>query len=256
MAESATNRVRTTEKSFAIVEALQRQDGAGVTELATELEMSKSTVHSHLSTLVDCGYVTKHDGRYHVSTKFLRLGARLRDQSPLYQAARGELTNVATETGGIAHLYVKDGEYTTLLAQEGSHPNVRERRLGEQASLTSSAPGVAILAESTRGREGDPACAGVDFDGELLERLERVRERGYAVETGSESSERTLAASLADPDETVVGALSVSVPPGTTAANRASPGEHLVEAAERTRLNITSWYDSRVTFSPKHAWHD
>lgn len=256
MASPSRNRVRTTEKSFTIVEELERSDGAGVTELSSALDMNKSTVHSHLSTLVDCGYVTKHDQQYHVSTKFLSLGGRLRDRSPLYRAARPELVTLAASTGGVARLALKERDRVTTIAQEGYHPSVQETHLGQQVAATESVAGLAILAElAHEDREDAWSRSESAFDADVAERLDQIRRRGYAVETRSEqASERTFAAPLAGRDEVVMGALTVSVPAGDVAADP-PPDERLLEAVERTELNITSWYDTRVTFSPKHSWH-
>ena len=59
-------------RALDIVEALWTLEGAGVTELADYLDMSKSTVHSHLATLDRKGYAVAEEGIY-------RLGLRLRD---------------------------------------------------------------------------------------------------------------------------------------------------------------------------------
>ncbi len=253
----------TTEKSLTILEFLQREDGAGVTEVATALEMSKSTVHSHLTTLVDCGYVTHHDKQYHVSTKLLRLGGRLRDQSPLYQAARIEMKSLAAETDGVVRLYLKEGDDATMIAQEGYYPGIPERHLGERTPLTESIAGPVMLAEHGRSDGGDVVDGAPDdaaeaadspqVDDEVRDRFARIHRRGYAVETSSTSSDRTFAGALSRRDGAVMGALTVTVP--GDAASPLSAGDRLLEAVERVELSLTSWYDSHATFSPKHSWH-
>ncbi|MFC5133635.1 MULTISPECIES: IclR family transcriptional regulator [Haloferacaceae] len=271
MTEPSRNRVGTTEKSFTILELLQREDGAGVTEVATALGMSKSTVHSHLTTLVECGYVTHHDTQYHVSTKLLRLGGRLRDQSPLYQAARIEMKSLAAETDGVVRLYLEEEDDATMIAQEGYSPGIQERHLGERTPLTESIAGPVMLAERERsGDEGtgddsttvedatgdDDSAAdreALDIDDDVRDRFDRIRRRGYAVETGPEGSDRTFAGALSRRDGTVMGALTVTVPGET--GDPLSAGDRLLEAVERVELSLTSWYDSHATFSPKHSWH-
>jgi DNA-binding IclR family transcriptional regulator len=262
MTEPSRNRVGTTEKSLTILEHLQREDGAGVTEVANTLGMSKSTVHSHLTTLVDCGYVTHHDKQYHVSTKLLRLGGRLRDQSPLYQAARIEMKSLAAETDGVVRLYLKEGDDATMIAQEGYYPGIPERHLGERTPLAESIAGPVMLAEHGRSDDGDAAgdpdaaaetAAHPEVDDEVRDRFDRIHRRGYAVETSSTSSDQTFAGALSRRDGTVMGALTVTVP--GDAASPLSAGDRLLEAVERVELSLTSWYDSHATFSPKHSWH-
>ena len=249
MARSSNNRVGTTEKSLALLEALERRDGAGVTELSDVLDMSKSTVHSHLSTLVDCGYVRKHDQQYHVGTKFLRLGGRLRDQSPLYRAARPEMSSLADASGGVVRLYLAEEERVTLLEEEGYCSDAAERHLGQQFPLTESVAGLAVLADRT---EDDPPES---TDDDLAERLDGVRRRGYAVEGRDPEPVRTLAAAVDGRSETAEGTLTVTSSGDDDAEEAFSLAERLVTAVERTALNLTFWNDSTVTFSPKHSWH-
>lgn len=253
MAESTGNRVRTTEKSFQILELLQQRDGAGVTEIAEELGINKSTVHSHLATLVACGYATHHNQQYHVSTKILRLGDQVRDKSPLYKAALPEMAPLAEATTGVVRLYLKDDEFVTLIAQEGYHPNVSRIQLGTQTPMTESVVGSVMKAghddegklRQTMGSEED------EVDTDVTDEFDRIRRRGFAVDVDETGSTRTFAAAIARRDGTVVGALTVSVPADLD--EHASPGEGLLKAAERTELSLTSWYDSEVTFSPKHS---
>lgn len=254
MAESTENRVRTTEKSLRILELLQQKEEAGVTTIANELDMSKGSAHSHLATLVACGYVTQHGQTYSVSTKLLRIGHQIRDRSPLYKAAQPEMTRLAEETNGVVQLYLKDGEFATVIAQEGHHPNVQRKPLGAQTPLTDSIAGTVMLAE--HGREGSTDAETTD-DEEITEdvynQFDHVRQQGYAVGSATSSeTARTFAASLSQRDGSVLGTLSVTVA-WNDSEDRSSIGEQLLRAVERAELSFTSWYDSRETFSPKHA---
>lgn len=55
--------VRTTARSFEILEFLKENHGAGITETADALDMSKGVVHNHLSTLEASEYVVKENVR-------------------------------------------------------------------------------------------------------------------------------------------------------------------------------------------------
>ena len=48
MAHEAKHPVETSRKSFRLLEAIKERDGARVTELATALDMGKSTVHNQI----------------------------------------------------------------------------------------------------------------------------------------------------------------------------------------------------------------
>lgn len=56
--------VQTVETNFELLDCLEERGKAGVTELATALDISKSAVHRHLTTLVNHGRVEKADGDY------------------------------------------------------------------------------------------------------------------------------------------------------------------------------------------------
>lgn len=56
--------VQTAQTTFRVLDAVRARERAGVTELAAALDMSKSAVHRHLTTLVAEDRVEKHDGEY------------------------------------------------------------------------------------------------------------------------------------------------------------------------------------------------
>jgi DNA-binding IclR family transcriptional regulator len=67
--DGAGRTVRTARTTFRVLDEVRARERAGVTELATALEMSKSAVHRHLATLVAEGRVEKHDGEYRRSLR-------------------------------------------------------------------------------------------------------------------------------------------------------------------------------------------
>ena len=60
---NAPRTVQTVDTNFDIIDCLEKRDKAGVTELATTLDISKSAVHLHLTTLVNHGRVENVDGQ-------------------------------------------------------------------------------------------------------------------------------------------------------------------------------------------------
>ncbi len=89
--------VQAAATTFRIIETLHELNGAGVSELAAELEMPKSTVHDHLQTLTEAEYLVNEDGTYRVGTRFLELGGFARSQMKLYQIASPEIKELAEE---------------------------------------------------------------------------------------------------------------------------------------------------------------
>jgi DNA-binding IclR family transcriptional regulator len=67
--DEAGRTVQTARTTFRVLDAVTGRERAGVTELAEALEMSKSAVHRHLTTLVAEGRVEKRDGEYRRSLR-------------------------------------------------------------------------------------------------------------------------------------------------------------------------------------------
>ena len=220
----ANHSVRTTQKTFDIVEALADRDAAGITELADELDMSKSIVHNHVSTLQDRGYVVRDGEEYRLSYKFLDIGGRRRQQLGIYQNGRPEIKKLASETGELVNLGVEErGKCIYLFQARGSEAVKLElNHTGAAENLHSTAIGKAILAhlpderiETIVDQHGLPKRTEktvTKYDA-LLDELEEIRERGFATDDEeSIPGLRCVAAPIKTTDMNVLGAVSVSGP--------------------------------------------
>jgi DNA-binding IclR family transcriptional regulator len=67
--------------SLEIIEAIRDLDGARLTQLVNELSLPKSTVHKHLMTLLDNGFLVREGNTYHLGLKFLNLGERAHQET-------------------------------------------------------------------------------------------------------------------------------------------------------------------------------
>ncbi|MFC7240741.1 IclR family transcriptional regulator [Saliphagus sp. GCM10025317] len=211
--------VQATATTFAIVEALRDRDQAGVTELASELELSKSAVHNHLSTLSTLGYVASENGRYSLTHRFLRLGLTTRERNPVYRAARSDLRTLAQTTGESVNLVVPEDDHGVYLYRvgDGEHP-IPE---GGRVALHASAAGKAILAY----RDHEAVDAFVEGHGlpQLTERtvtdpatlrsqLRSIRDRRVAFDRGEQTPDWQCVASAIVVEGDPVAAISVSGP--------------------------------------------
>lgn len=214
--------IGSVETMFRIVEMLMELDGAGVTRIANELGLAKSTVHQQLATLAELGYIIKEGDEYHVGLRFLSIGEHARKRKIVSQLAGPMVAQLATETDERAQFFVEEhGRAIYLFIEEGEHGVKADRHPGKLRYLHSSAGGKAILAQMPRNRVieiidrwGLPAeTEGTITDrDELFAELERVRKRGYA--TNKEESIDGLW-SLGVPvvaDGKAVGSFSVSGP--------------------------------------------
>ncbi|MDS0241468.1 MULTISPECIES: IclR family transcriptional regulator [Haloferax] len=238
--------------SLEILEALKERESAGVTELATELGLPKSTVYSHLRTLREHEYVVQRDGKYCIGLKFLSLGEHTRDRMPLYEVAKPEVNGLAEQTGELANLLVEEhGEGVYLFRSKGEQAVSLDTHAGMRVKLHCTSLGKAILAYLSEKRVdeiierwGLPAQTATTITSReaLEEELAAVRERGYAYDKGERlSGLRCIAAPIKNPDGHAIGAVSVSGPTSRMKGERFESvvPEQVMSAANVIELNLT-----------------
>ncbi|GAB3670058.1 IclR family transcriptional regulator [Halopiger thermotolerans] len=229
MTDSRSRPVKTTKTSFAIVRAIRDGDGDGATlnELADRLGLAKSTVHNHLHTLVDEGFLVREGDTYHVGLEFLPFGEHARHRNPLYAPARRRVYSLAEQTGNEADFIVEENgrAYSLEYAISESTRGVSESspfRAGNRFHMHNCASGKAMLAAMSEDRVrsivdrwGLPATTEqtITDESELFEELEAIRRRGYAV-NDEELIEgyRSIGAAITGPDGDVFGAFTVGGP--------------------------------------------
>lgn len=210
------------EKTLAIIEALWKLDGAGVTELATHLGMSKSTVHIHLTTLEQKGYVAVEGGIYDLGLRFLNFGEHVKRSQPLYEVAKPSVTDLATETDKRVFCMVEQhGLSTVICVGEGSQSVQTDIRVGTHSYMHCSSAGKAILAHLPEDRVdeivdqwGLPQFTDQSITNRdrLLNDLRAGRERGVFF---NREEYRKGVTSIGAPvlgDDTVYGAIAISGP--------------------------------------------
>lgn len=188
--------VKATATSFEILEALLDEGRVGVTPLSSRLDIPKSTVHKHLTTLFELGYVEKSNGKYVPSLKLAGSGVRSRQTRPLYGVSKIPVNRLAESTEEHAGVYVAAG--TTgfdLYSTRGQRALLDDVDHDLSPYLHCNAAGKAILADLPDERIdqivefGLPALTDntIDSGPELRDELARVRERGVAFDRGEQS---------------------------------------------------------------------
>jgi len=254
MGNSAQNPIKSVRMSFRIVDALMDLDGAGVSELATYLELPKSTVHNYLSTLEEDEYITKEDGQYYVGVRFLELGAYVRKRQKIYEIAHPEVERLAEETEELTNLLVEEhGKGIYLQRARVAQAVQVEAHVGTRVPLHCTALGKCILAhlpeqrvESIIDREGlDPVTPNTVTNREKLSsQLEQIREQGYALDDEERiEGLRCVAAPILSNDDRVLGSISVSGP-----SNRIR-GERFRETLPNKALETVNVIELNVTYS-------
>ncbi|GAA0238111.1 IclR family transcriptional regulator [Haladaptatus pallidirubidus] len=231
MTYKAKNPVQATQRSLDIIETLWELDGARLTTLADRLELPDSTVHSHLSTLMERGYVVKSGKTYRLSLRFLQLGIYTRDLRKLHRVAKAELEELVDDVGGVASLVVEEngqGVFLHSVTSDGAVP--LETTPGTHVHLHASSFGKAILANlsDTRvdeivRRHGLPTYTDQTIANEdaLRTELTETRERGIAYDDEERvAGARSVAVPVKNESGQVVGAIGASAPTGRLSDRR------------------------------------
>lgn len=188
----SAKRVKSTQTLFTIIDELREQECAGVSRLAAELDMPKSTVHVHLKTLEEEGYLIKDGSKYRLGFRFLELGGETRQQLDVFRVARSEIDELAAETGEVAHLGVEENGMRVLLYSSADDDGLYDNSpVGYRTHIHWTAMGKALLAKLSDDRvdavideHGLPKATEhtvTDRDS-LFEELDEIRQRGYAIE--------------------------------------------------------------------------
>jgi DNA-binding IclR family transcriptional regulator len=217
------NRVQSVDRTFEILETIRDHEKVGVTEIAEQLDVSKSTVHNHLNTMDARGYVVNEDGTYRLGLRLLSFPNTLQKSHRVYQTAKDEIDELVEQTGERSQVLVEEDGYGVYIYQQTDDRAITTNsKVGTRVTLHSSAIGKAMLAfqpkEKVRrilSRDGMPARTENTITSReaFEEELKSVREEGVAFddEEGIEGM-RCVAAPIRNEDSVSVGAISVSGP--------------------------------------------
>jgi DNA-binding IclR family transcriptional regulator len=247
--------VSTVERTFEIAQAIDELSGASFSELVEHLELPKSTLHDHLSSLEAMGYVVRAGDEYEIGTRFLELGNRARHRKRIFRIAQPEVEKLAEETGEHASLTIEEqGEGVLLYVARGRDAVKLGATAGEHLPLSVTAPGKAILAQLPDAEVerivdaiGVPerTAASITDRAELFDELEAVRERGYATEMGEAvQGVRALAVPIVSGGGVVQGAITVGGP-----ANRMT-GERFDEELPTLLMRAANVVEVNFSQSP------
>jgi DNA-binding IclR family transcriptional regulator len=170
-----------------------RPDGAGVSELARDLELPVSSTHRLLTGMIPLGFVGFDPDRrqYHLGLRVFELGRRVASARRLSDVALPVMRRVTKATGEPTLLGVLAGEEFMYVERvEGQRLAQIRGSAGERGPLHTTALGKALMAflpedeqDALIGRlsldEAGPRAI-TDSD-RLREELASTRERGYAV---------------------------------------------------------------------------
>lgn len=214
--------IEAVDRSMAVLQAIKDMEGGGVTELATELGWAKSTVHTHLQTLLENEFLIRDGDQYDLSHQFIDFGEYAKDRHPMYSAIQPKLDELAEETGKRVQFLTEEHGYAVYVRiAEGKHAVSTGSSLGRRRSvLHATAAGRSILThlprekvEAILDKRGLPRYTEntITDREELFEELEMIRDRGFAINREEHiNGLSAIAAPVKTPDGDVLGSISVA----------------------------------------------
>ncbi|TYL36199.1 transcriptional regulator [Natronococcus pandeyae] len=252
--DSSRRTLETVSRACDIIKALEQLNGAGVTELANHLDLSKSSTHSYLATLQEKQLVVKNGNTYSLSLEFLYLGKTVRYQHILFQHGKDQTEELAEETGEFAHLMCEQhGLERNIYKVMGPNAIGNEYHTSKEQNpdyLHFTSAGKAVLAHlpeerlheivNRQGLISKTPNTITDID-TLNAELATIREQGYAVNDEEEiRGIRAVGAPICSPEGMVLGAVSVSGPTSRLSGEfyAETVPEKVVESANIIEANI------------------
>lgn len=215
-------KVKSVSRAIDIIDRIRQQEGAGVSELAEEFDVAKSTIHAHLATLHDAGYLVKQGGEYQIGTKFLEIGEYARSRRKEYLMAASTLRELAQQSGERAQFGIAEmGRAVILYLKRGKNAVNTGVTIGTRPYLHTNAIGKAILSQSSDAevaefidRWGLPRVTQftITDEDELRATLAEIRDRGYAVNNQENVTGLSAIGVPVMKDEDVIGGISLSGP--------------------------------------------
>lgn len=242
-------RIRGVKIAFSIIDLLQDENKQTLTDISNELGHSKSTVHSHLNTLVDEEILVAEADGYRLSLRILDMAKHVRDQVGNYDVIKKEVDELANETGEIAHFGIEEyGKVSYLCKARGSRAVETASRVGTQQPMYSTSLGKTILAHLPEERQQEivERCSFVQHTPntpsnpeELYAELEATLERGYGIDDEENIHGLRCVAAPVKNEESVLGAISISGPTSRFTEERlhGELSEHVYRAANVIELN-------------------
>lgn len=218
-------RSRSVERALTLLLAVaQHREPIGVSELARQTELSKSTVHLSLQTMRQFGFVEQEDGsdRYLLGLQAAQLGAQALDISPVVSWVAPGMRRLAERSGEAVSLGIRaDRAVVFVKRYETSHRLGTSITVGSQMPMHASASGKCLLS-GLSDQEIEELYPDDELPSQstntirdrsaLFEELDEVRARGHAFNTDEFVDGISAAAVPVHLGDRVVAALSIAGP--------------------------------------------
>ncbi|MDS0295552.1 IclR family transcriptional regulator [Halogeometricum luteum] len=230
--DSANVPVRSVETTLRLLELLRERDVAGVSELAAELGVAKSTVHNHLRTLAMRDYVVPEEEGFSLGFRFLDFGGHVRARVGEFRQVEPKIREIADETGEICQFFVRDSDVAVVVfMEEGAQAVNTKMRIGARVPLDSLTAG-RLLRLFDDAADGDASDAEtLDADGYLAGDEEYIQ------------GLHSIAVPVTKTNDDLVGVLNVAGP-----ARRLRDEEYERDVADLL-LNVSNELELNVSYT-------
>ena len=221
----AVNGVQSVDRAVSVLEILAQRGEAGVSEVATEIDVHKSTAFRLLGALEARGLVeqTTERGKYRLGFGIVRLAGAVTGRLDLTQQGRQVCERLSEEIGETVNIAVLQEHYAVNLHQvHGPGAVGTHNWIGQLTPPHATSSGKILLAHLPEKERADVLAASgarkltartLTAGAELEKNLAEARERGYAVTLEElEIGLHAMAAPIRSRDGEVIAALSASGP--------------------------------------------
>ncbi len=182
-------------KAFDILKAIsQSEKGLRISDISTDLDISKSTVHGITAALEEQGAITRHPDskRYTIGLTLMELGKAAYERVDIVKSARPAMENLMEQCGESVFLGIRNAHHVTVIDIVESRKDFKiSSPIGTALPLLAGAVGKAFLSAMPAPEAAaylkthplrrftsqtivDPAI--------YLEELKAVKKRGYALD--------------------------------------------------------------------------
>lgn len=213
------------ERAFTILETIANTDGIGVSDIAREVGLNKSTAFGLIKTLDNLGYIFKNEDteKYQLTYKIKNLAESGSDRHDILSYAMPHLNKLSDKYGEIIHFVAASEEEVFYLEKIESTKAIRVYTgIGSSMPMYCTGVGKSILSTRTEEEVRDYAKKvglkkitknTITNIEDLLKDLELTRKRGYAIDDGENQEELyCLGVPITNKKGEGVYALSISMP--------------------------------------------
>lgn len=219
----------------------------GVSDLARQLGLAKSTVHRILTTLAEQGFVVRtDDDRYRLGLKLHELGQLVVNSLELRQVAHTPLERLHVDTGETVHVAVLEGTDAIYVHRIESERTLQTfARVGRRVPAYTTSSGKCLLAFGDQDSVDASVRAGLKRIGPrsittekaLREALRTIRANGFAVSVEeNQKGVLSIGAPVFGADRSCVAAVSMA---GPTVRITTDQVPRLVRLVRRCALDIS-----------------